>query len=434
MNSGTIAGLTSAPLKTKGWNLVQKTATSSGTVSWKSGLGAISQILGPIDQGLTLKTPNASAANPLIAKPIFIAGGDSFLTSTGLEYGGAITIAGGVGYSGGTVIVKGGNSGGIGGTITCAGSRGAGGNVTIEGGLASAYTTQGGSVFIKSGAPNYGAGATPGNISIAPADGWRQTGMSMNDQQSSGGTITLTLGAGGSTINAAVNGNGATGANGGLFSVIGGKGGDSVGSTADTQTGGVGSVISITSGIGGSASGAGAGLRVGGKSGSITISTGQAGSGTNTNGDSGSITISTGLAGAGAGSAGVSGSILFNTGSTNQITISPARTTITNEAKIERAVIVLNSNSTTATLNINDAGTIINCTSSTDFTINLPSTAMPVGYNLMVIQSGTGKITFAANTNTLNSFGGLVSTAGIHSAVSLVCTASQVYNLSGNLV
>jgi hypothetical protein len=81
-----------------------------------------------------------------------------------------------------------------------------------------------------------------------------------------------------------------------------------------------------------------------------------------------------------------------------------------------------------------DAGTIINSTSATAITINLPAADTATGYNVMIIQSGAGAVTIAANGNTLNSFGGAVITAGQHAACSIVRTAASTYNLSGNLV
>jgi hypothetical protein len=81
-----------------------------------------------------------------------------------------------------------------------------------------------------------------------------------------------------------------------------------------------------------------------------------------------------------------------------------------------------------------DAGTIINSTSATAITINLPAADTATGYNVMIIQSGAGAVTIADNGNTLNSFGGAVITAGQHAACSIVRTAASTYNLSGNLV
>jgi len=81
-----------------------------------------------------------------------------------------------------------------------------------------------------------------------------------------------------------------------------------------------------------------------------------------------------------------------------------------------------------------DAGTIINSTSATAITINLPAADTATGYNVMIIQSGAGPVTIGQNGNTLNSFGGAAITAGQHAACSIVRTAASTYNLSGNLV
>ena len=81
-----------------------------------------------------------------------------------------------------------------------------------------------------------------------------------------------------------------------------------------------------------------------------------------------------------------------------------------------------------------DAGTVINSTSATAITINLPAADTAAGYNVMIIQSGAGAVTIAANGNTLNSFGNALITAGQHAACSIVRTAASTYNLSGNLV
>jgi hypothetical protein len=53
----------------------------------------------------------------------------------------------------------------------------------------------------------------------------------------------------------------------------------------------------------------------------------------------------------------------------------------------------------------------------------------------MIIQGGAGAVTIVAGTgNTLNSFGSVRTTAGIHAAASIVCTAANTYNVSGNLI
>ena len=440
MNSGTIAGLTSAPLKTKGWNLVQKTVTSSGTVSWKSGLGAITQILGPADTVFKISTPNTSTPSDT-TKALTISTGNSLIGTDPQAYAGDLTVQAGGGGNGGILKLYGGSgpyNGGRGtgqawgGHITLNGNSGwIAGSVFINGGQGGNYNSNGGNITLTSGTVQY-INSVPGNISLITSPG----GVGL----SNGGELTNTTGSGSSNTTA-----NAVGWIGGTYKITTGAGGAGT-ATTGTTTGGAGGAIILTSGAGGTATSVTTGTKTGGNSGSIALSTGQGGAGTTVNGDSGSITISTGLAGAGAGSAGVSGSILFNTGSTNQITISPARTTITNEAKIERAA-VLETSSTFIQLDVtNYAGMVINCTASSAVTITLPTTNVPLGYNVVVIRSGTGTITFVEGTvavggaaNIIRSYSNFKSIDS-YSSASLICLksgssgVSAEYSLSGGLL
>jgi hypothetical protein len=95
--------------------------------------------------------------------------------------------------------------------------------------------------------------------------------------------------------------------------------------------------------------------------------------------------------------------------------------------------IVDNSN-TSITLSDSDNNTVVRCTASSAVTITVPST-LSSGFNCMVIQAGTGTVTFAAGSGaTINSFAGLLATAGRHASASLIRVASATYNLSGNLL
>jgi hypothetical protein len=107
--------------------------------------------------------------------------------------------------------------------------------------------------------------------------------------------------------------------------------------------------------------------------------------------------------------------------------------TSTGTIKPERAT--LTTSATSVTLDISHAGTVLIVTNASPITVTLPTaSSVGVGYNVMVIQGGAGAITFAAGAgNTLNSFGSLVTSAGQHAAAGIVCTASNIYNLSGNL-
>ena len=86
------------------------------------------------------------------------------------------------------------------------------------------------------------------------------------------------------------------------------------------------------------------------------------------------------------------------------------------------------------TLADTDNNRVVRCTASPAVTITVPST-LAAGFSCMIIQAGTGRVTFQAGSGaTINSFGNLLSTAGQHAPASLMRVASGVYNLSGNLV
>jgi hypothetical protein len=89
---------------------------------------------------------------------------------------------------------------------------------------------------------------------------------------------------------------------------------------------------------------------------------------------------------------------------------------------------------TSITLADADNNTVVRCTAATAITLTIPST-LAAGFSCMVIQSGAGQITIAAGAGaTLNSFGSLVKTAGLHAPASIIRVAAATYNLSGNLV
>ena len=134
---------------------------------------------------------------------------------------------------------------------------------------------------------------------------------------------------------------------------------------------------------------------------------------------------------------GVNGSykaIINSSGNVGIGTTSPtSKLHVAGTIKPEQATMV-DIASTTINLAASDAGTIINCTAATAVTVNLPTADTNAGYNVMIIQSGAGAVTIAANGNTRNSFGSAFTTAGQHAACSIVRTAASTYNLSGNLV
>lgn len=94
---------------------------------------------------------------------------------------------------------------------------------------------------------------------------------------------------------------------------------------------------------------------------------------------------------------------------------------------------VVDNANTTITLGTSDSGTIIRTTSSSAVTVNLPASDPGAGFNAMVIQAGSGQVTFAANGNTLNSANSYLKIGVQHGAASLIRTATSTYNLSGYL-
>ena len=77
---------------------------------------------------------------------------------------------------------------------------------------------------------------------------------------------------------------------------------------------------------------------------------------------------------------------------------------------------------------------VIRCTSSASVIVTLP-TALPQGFNCMLIQSSSGQISLTGATGVeVQSFGNLIKTAGQHAPVSVICLEPNIYNISGNLI
>ena len=100
----------------------------------------------------------------------------------------------------------------------------------------------------------------------------------------------------------------------------------------------------------------------------------------------------------------------------------------------EPTLNVTDNSATAITLADTDNNKIVRCTAATAVTVTVPST-LASGFSCMVIQAGTGQVTFAAGSSaSLNSFGNLLKTAGQHAPASIIRVGAGVYNLSGNLV
>ena len=84
------------------------------------------------------------------------------------------------------------------------------------------------------------------------------------------------------------------------------------------------------------------------------------------------------------------------------------------------------------TLQASDNGEVLTFNSATPVTLTIPS-GFPVGYNVSVYQTGTGKVTIVGSgatiLNRLNKF----RTAGKDAGVCIVSTATDTYHLTGDL-
>lgn len=94
--------------------------------------------------------------------------------------------------------------------------------------------------------------------------------------------------------------------------------------------------------------------------------------------------------------------------------------------------VVVTESGTTRTLSTSDNGKIIYCTSSSAVTINCAS-GLGVGFNVTIIQGGTGKVTVAPNSQTLVSYSSLFSTMGQYAVISLVAPVANTFVAAGNL-
>ena len=76
---------------------------------------------------------------------------------------------------------------------------------------------------------------------------------------------------------------------------------------------------------------------------------------------------------------------------------------------------------------ITDNGMILRCTSA--ITLSLPSTGIPEGFNCMILQSGSGQVTFSGTFNNRNNF---TKTAGQY-AIATILYVGGIYIVSGEM-
>lgn len=93
---------------------------------------------------------------------------------------------------------------------------------------------------------------------------------------------------------------------------------------------------------------------------------------------------------------------------------------------------IITESGTTRTLSATDNGKVIYCTSGSSVTINCAA-GLGAGFSVTIIQGGAGKVTVAANGQTLVSYSSLFSTMGQYAVISLVCPVANTFVAAGNL-
>lgn len=93
---------------------------------------------------------------------------------------------------------------------------------------------------------------------------------------------------------------------------------------------------------------------------------------------------------------------------------------------------IITESTTTRTLGASDNGKVIYCTSSSAVTINCAA-GLGAGFSCTIIQGGTGKVTIAANGQTLVSYSSLFSAMGQYAIISLIAPVANTFVASGNL-
>lgn len=94
--------------------------------------------------------------------------------------------------------------------------------------------------------------------------------------------------------------------------------------------------------------------------------------------------------------------------------------------------VIVTESGTTRTLSAADNGKVIYCTSGSAVTINCAA-GLGAGFNVTIIQGGAGKVTVAANGQTLVSYSSLFSTMGQFAVISLICPVANTFVAAGNL-
>lgn len=93
---------------------------------------------------------------------------------------------------------------------------------------------------------------------------------------------------------------------------------------------------------------------------------------------------------------------------------------------------IITESTTTRTLSATDNGKVIYCTNGSATTINCAA-GLGAGFSCTIIQGGAGKVTVAANGQTLVSYSSLFSTMGQYAVISLIAPVANTFYAAGNL-
>ena len=105
---------------------------------------------------------------------------------------------------------------------------------------------------------------------------------------------------------------------------------------------------------------------------------------------------------------------------------------VDSSAFILNAAGIIIESGTTRTLSAAVNGKVIYCTSGSAVTINCAA-GLGAGFSCTIIQGGAGKVTVAANGQTLVSYSSLFSTMGQYAVISLICPVANTFVAAGNL-
>jgi hypothetical protein len=108
------------------------------------------------------------------------------------------------------------------------------------------------------------------------------------------------------------------------------------------------------------------------------------------------------------------------------------KATVDNLMQAQFAANIVTESGTSRTLSASDMQKIIYCTSSSAVTITCAA-GLGAGFNVTIIQGGTGKVTVAAGGQTLVSYSSLFSTMGQYAVISLVAPVANTFVAAGNL-